>query len=67
MHSNISNFSVIIKVYGFYCFVKDALMYLAHIYRVIQKSGQTLKIINSKTNQDTKIRFAPNGWNTNRI
>ena len=30
------------------------------IYRVIQKSGQTLKMNNSKTNKDKKMRFIPN-------
>ena len=34
---------------------------------MIQKSGQTLKMNNSKTNQDTKIRIAPNGWKRSRV
>ena len=40
---------------------------LSSMYRVIQKSERTLKMINSKTNKDKKMRFAPNGWKKNRV
>jgi hypothetical protein len=36
-------------------------------YRVIQKSGRTLKMNNSETNKDKKMRFAPNGLKRSRV
>jgi hypothetical protein len=39
----------------------------AHIYRVIQKSGRTLKMNNSKTKKGKTMRFAPNGLKRNRV
>ena len=39
---------------------------LYEIYRVIQKSGRTLKMNNLKTNKDKKMRFALNGLKKSR-
>ena len=36
-------------------------------YRVIQKSGRTLKMNNSKTNKNKKMRFAPNRWKRGQV
>ena len=36
-------------------------------YRVIQESERILKMNNSKTNEDKKMRFAPNGWEISQV